>query len=118
MSVFNPNEVSSPSATKKMLNYKINSKQWVLVLDNDLVDEWDLCPENDPECMVFVTVASMMAHEVEMAVTLMTQDSVMELKDGVWETFRVDELLVRTHFYFTPTHFSNPVKIFFKSTNP
>jgi hypothetical protein len=60
----------------------------------------------------------MMAHEVEIAMTLLTTDSVMELKDGLWQTFRLDHLLMRTHFYFTPTHESNPVKIFFKSSNP
>lgn len=50
--------------------------------------------------------------------TLLTADSVMELKDGVWETFKVDELLVNTHFYFVPMHENHPIKIFFKSTNP
>ena len=35
-----------------------------MVLDDELVDKNDLCPENDPECTVFVTVSSMMAHEV------------------------------------------------------
>lgn len=42
----------------------------------------------------------------------------MELKDGVWETFKIDYLLVNTHFFFTPTHDNNPVKIFFKSSDP
>lgn len=50
--------------------------------------------------------------------TLLTADSVMQLKDGVWQTFNVDDLLVNTHFYFVPTHEDNPVKIFFKSTDP
>lgn len=63
-------------------------------------------------------VNSLMTHEVEVSMTLLTADSVMELKDGVWETFKVDDLLVNTHFYFVPLHANNPVKIFFKSTDP
>ena len=63
-------------------------------------------------------VNSLMTHEVEVSMTLLTADSVMELKDGVWETFKVDDLLVNTHFYFVPLHANNPVKVFFKSTDP
>lgn len=55
---------------------------------------------------------------MEVAMTLLTTDSVMELKDGVWQTFQLDDLLMKTHFYFSPTHDTNPVKIFFKSTDP
>ncbi len=49
--------------------------------------------------------------------TLLTKDSVMELKDGICQTFQLDNLLIKTHFYFLPVHDLNPVKIFFKSTD-
>jgi len=35
-------------------------------------------------------VSSMMAHQVDVALTLLTAESVIELKDGIWEHFKVD----------------------------
>jgi len=42
--IFNPNE----GGNSKGLTYKITSKDFTLILDDDLIDENDLCPDNDP----------------------------------------------------------------------
>jgi hypothetical protein len=42
--IFNPNE----GGNSKGLNYKITSTDFTLILDDDLIDKNDLCPENDP----------------------------------------------------------------------
>ena len=45
----------------------------------------------------------------------MVRDVVVELKDGLWQTYDINEAASTAHFYFLPKHQQHSVTIFYHS---
>jgi hypothetical protein len=43
-----------------------------------------------------------MGIEVDIAITLMSQHTILELKDGIWQSFSTNSIAKTAHFYFHP----------------
>lgn len=56
--------------------------------------------------------------EIDVAITLMSRNTILELKDGLWQSYSVNEIAKTTHFYFNPRNYKTDVAINFKTTNP
>jgi hypothetical protein len=44
------------------------------------------------------------------------EDSVIELKDGLWQNYNINLASISSHFYFIPNHQNHSTTIFYKST--
>ena len=53
--------------------------------------------------------------EADITITLMVQDAVIELKDGIWQNYDVNEASSTAHFYFLPKHDKHSITIFYHS---
>jgi hypothetical protein len=58
----------------------------------------------------------MMSVEADVTITMMMEDAIIELKDGVWQNYNINHLSVTSHFYFIPTHQDHSATIFYKSS--
>ena len=56
-----------------------------------------------------------MAIELDITITLMMRDSVIELRDGMWSSFRETEVSKTTHFYFLPKHPNKSLTVLYHS---
>jgi hypothetical protein len=45
----------------------------------------------------------------------MVRDVVVELKDGIWQTYDINEAASTAHFYFLPKHQQHSITIFYHS---
>jgi hypothetical protein len=59
-----------------------------------------------------------MDRKVNLQLTLLSTNSIIELHDGLWQFFPEELTSATTHFYFFPKHLSNPVSILYQSNNP
>jgi hypothetical protein len=48
--------------------------------------------------------------------TLLTQESVIELKDSIWQSYSLSLTTAFTHFYFHPKHKNKTINIIYNST--
>ena len=55
--------------------------------------------------------------QIDITVTLMTKHSVIELKDGLWQTFALNSVASTSHFYFFPQHQDKDVTIIYKNSD-
>jgi hypothetical protein len=46
----------------------------------------------------------------------MIQDSIIELKDGIWQSFSLTVTTSSTHFYFAPKHQNKSITILYNTT--
>jgi hypothetical protein len=46
----------------------------------------------------------------------MIQDSIVELKDGIWQSFSLTVTTSSTHFYFVPKHQNKSITILYNTT--
>lgn len=53
---------------------------------------------------------------MDITVTLLVKDSVIQLKDGLWQTYAINTIAQTSHFYFLPSHKNSSVSILYKST--
>ena len=51
-----------------------------------------------------------------MVLTHLVQDSIIELKDGIWQSFPLSVTTSSTHFYFTPKHQNKSITILYNTT--
>lgn len=65
---------------------------------------------------MFVRVENQMGVEADLTLTLVVQDSVIELKDGIWQNYNINLASITSHFYFLPNHQNHSTTIFYKST--
>ena len=56
-----------------------------------------------------------MEMEVDIAITLMGIDSIMELKDGIWQNFELNKVAKTSHFFFYPHNKENDVNLIYKT---
>jgi hypothetical protein len=54
--------------------------------------------------------------EIDITVTLLVKDSVIELKDGLWQTYAINTIARTSHFYFLPTTKNTSISILYKSS--
>ena len=73
-----------------------------------------LCGE-ESDCELYLRVVNNMDVEADLTLTLMVQDVVIELKDGIWQTYDVNEASSSAHFYFLPKHAKHSITIFYHS---
>lgn len=52
--------------------------------------------------------------EADVTITLLVEDSIIELKDGIWQSYRVNGPSTSSHFYFLPKHQNHSATIFYK----
>ena len=55
--------------------------------------------------------------QIDITITLMTKHSVIELKDGLWQTFSLNSVAETSHFFFYPQHRGKDVNIIYKSSD-
>ena len=56
-----------------------------------------------------------MAVELDVTLTLMVRDAIMELKDGFWNSFRETQISKTTRFYFMPKHNNKSVTVLYRA---
>ena len=44
------------------------------------------------------------------------EEAIIELKDGVWQSFDINVASITSHFYFIPNHPDHSTTIYYKST--
>ena len=77
-----------------------------------------LCAEEGEEnCELFLKLTNKMNVEVDVTITLMEENAVVELKDGIWQTYDINEAASTAHFYFLPKHIKHSLSIFYHSFN-
>ena len=54
--------------------------------------------------------------ELDLTLTLMSKDAIIELKDGIWQNYQHNKVAATSHFYFLPKHQNKSVTIFYKSS--
>ena len=78
----------------------------------------DLCTqegEEDTNCEVFIILQNKMEMEIDIALTLMSRHSVIELKDGVWQSFDLNSIAKTAHFYFYPRNMNDDISLLYKT---
>lgn len=55
--------------------------------------------------------------EVDIAITLMSMHSILEVKDGIWQSFPLNAIAKTAHFYFHPRNKDQDIGIMFKTTD-
>jgi hypothetical protein len=77
-----------------------------------------LCRENEgANCELYLRVENMMDVEVDVTITLMVEEATVELKDGIWQSYAVNEAVVGSHFYFLPKHPNHSATIFYQPSS-
>lgn len=56
--------------------------------------------------------------EVDIAITLMSQHTILEIKDGIWQSFPLNSVAKSSHFYFHPRNHDHDISLMFKTTDP
>ena len=76
----------------------------------------ELCKEEgELSCEVFVTLSNAMDVEVDVVITLLVKNSVIELKEGIWQSFMANAIASTLHFYFMPKSFNHSISILHQS---
>jgi len=57
-----------------------------------------------------------MDKDVEITLTLMVENAIVELKDGVWQDYDLNKALTSSHFYFLPKNQHHSTTIFYHSS--
>jgi hypothetical protein len=47
--------------------------------------------------------------EIDIAITLMSHHTILETKDGIWQSFSTNAISKTAHFYFFPRNKKNDV---------
>jgi hypothetical protein len=70
----------------------------------------------DIQCEIFMRMVNAMKIEVDVTITLLVKDSVIELKDGLWQTYAINTIAKSSHFYFLPQTKNISINILYKSS--
>lgn len=98
---------------KKVQHFEIEEATDTLNL-KDVSEE--LCQEEgEVTCEIFVRIANSMDVEVDLTLTLIVKDSVIELKDGLWQSYAINEIAQTAHFYFVPRNLKKSISIVYRS---
>ena len=58
-----------------------------------------------------------MDYEIDIALTLMTRHAVIQMQDGVWQSFGLNSVAKTAHFFFEPRNKEDDISLFYKSTD-
>ena len=53
--------------------------------------------------------------QVDLTITLLVRDGIIELKDGIWQSYLQQTIANSAHFYFYPRHKNKNTVIYFRS---
>lgn len=56
-----------------------------------------------------------MSIEVDITITLMMRNSIIELKDGIWQSYLQSTIASQAYFYFHPKHVDNDIVIIYST---
>ena len=102
---------------KKGKEFTIDKQSDVLQLD-DVADEVCLtASESTENCELFLQIKNNMEMEIDISLTLMSKHAIIELKEGIWETYALNSIASSSHFYFLPHHKDNDVSIIYKNSD-
>lgn len=54
--------------------------------------------------------------EIDITITLIVRNSIIELKDGIWQSYSENSLINTAHFYFYPKHQDKNVVLLYQSS--
>jgi hypothetical protein len=54
---------------------------------------------------------------VDITITLMVHNSIIELKDGIWQSYSENAMAASAHFYFYPKHYNKDMTLMFWDTH-
>lgn len=57
-----------------------------------------------------------MSVPVDIAITLLLSDSIIELKEGVWQSYSSNSVAETSHFYFLPKHKNKTLTLLYRSS--
>ena len=56
-----------------------------------------------------------MSFEIDLTITLLVKDSVIEIKDGIWQTYSTSSIAQSAHFFYLPKEKNSSISIMYKS---
>lgn len=74
--------------------------------------------DDDDSCEIAVELQNQMDIEIDIAITLMSQHTILEIKDGIWQSFPLNSVATSAHFYFHPRNMDRDIGLMFKTTDP
>lgn len=94
--------------------------EYTLNVESDVVDiqqvAKDLCKSEAGEnCELFLRLSNKMSVVIDITVTLMVKDSIIELKDGIWNSYQINAIAENTNFYFLPKNKNRSITILYRS---
>lgn len=54
--------------------------------------------------------------QIDISTTLMAKHSIIEIKDGLWQTFALNSVAESSYFYFYPHHEDKDINVIYKSS--
>ena len=85
---------------------------------NEIADEVCLAKgESTENCQLWIRLENKMEMQIDITITLMTKHSVIELRDGLWQTFALNSVAETSHFFFIPQHHGKDINIIYKSSD-
>lgn len=76
----------------------------------------NLCSrEGEESCEIFLLLNNEMEVEVDITITLMMRYSIIELKDGIWQSYLEATVAKDAYFYFYPKHIDKNVVILYST---
>jgi hypothetical protein len=67
-------------------------------------------------CEVFITIVNHNKQKLDITLTILVNNSIIELKSGVWQRYEMTSVTSSTHFYFYPNNKKYPVTLQFSHT--
>ncbi len=65
----------------------------------------ELCEkQGEDSCEIFIRITNSMDAEIDLTVNLMVKNSIIELKDGIWQSYAENSIATSSNFYFYPSH--------------
>ena len=91
---------------------------------NDILDLNDfsekLCinsGEGETNCELFMILYNNMDKEVDISITLMGRNEVIEMQTGLWQSFDLHSVAKTAHFYYSPKKNGADVNIYFRTSD-
>ena len=77
-----------------------------------------ICDQQDDEssCEVYISIQNNNKQKVDLTITVLMNNSIIELKPGVWQRYEMTSVTSSNHFYFYPNNKKFPVAIQFSHT--
>ena len=75
-----------------------------------------LCTKTgEDSCEIFMMLKNQMEVQVDVTITLMMRNAVIELKDGIWQSYQEGTIASDAKFYFYPKHIDKNVVLLYST---